>query len=410
VIEYKEKIKNSQSPAERRDFFLKMKIKSKRNNRLFEYIYSGIKILDTSYTKDVYRAILEEVSHWNDDIVNCIIQKFKIYRRFCSLPKKRANISGNHQSILLLFGNFKRNVDGIILLPTSLEISSTIFFLNFRSVLDSLSFSKVNSFIIGLGIIFDVNSEVDCGILEELKVLLTNSEIPYFVLKNPLQLGYVDSLAAALKFCKKEGIYSDRLLCGFVDDDVYLTDGSHYLKLAELLIKDDNFFAVSGLACDRNTGNVLHDFFNLPTDIQIVKRARKRGFSLTRPHIHGGGAGCLMRMRDFNDAVEVARTKNLLLGPAISALGRLSLRKTEAIDGFPVIHPTPSNFYKWLIRVIKYYTTWEAINRYFGFDPTGYYRSYVPQCDSVFKNVLSPYDYQRYRLLTLFRRYFKRHL
>lgn len=287
-------------------------------------------------------------------------------------------------------------ISGLILLPYTGE---TPFFLtNLKRALVVLEQTKLP---FGLAAIYD-NPDNMFPSTSGVKELLDKAKISSYIVLSP-NGNYLAALKSALEALVRVGLEIPEYL-GFLDDDAYLFD-NHYNEMVSSL-GDPRVFAVSGMAVDGDNGNLLHDdFFNIPS-IDDLDAALKKGYDLTKPHIHGGGGGCLMRGTDFVECLDIATVNNFLLGPTISVYGRARNLETPALHNVLVRHPTKDTFYNWLKMVLRYYRTWGNIGRIIPFDNAAY-EIYLNREKEIFGRVMPHDKFTRWQVLKTFRRSFK---
>jgi|GEM_PF-4760395 len=377
----------------------------KENAKKFElmdsHIIHGLEILNNDHTKNIHRVALDEYQKWTEP------QKSTILNQYC-LFRNRPRIKRESPSpILIDSNNLNTKVRGVVFLPTMGEDKSLP---NFSSGVNSIIEASRNDFPIMFGIIIDKSDKNVTSFLGNISKILFKANIPFFVLANVANVGYVASIKSAMKFFKSNKDFTNDMLAGFIDDDAFLTDKKHYSMLAKLLDEDPSLYAVSGLAVDyiqKGAINSLHNFFNIPNAFNIVDKAKKHRLSLSRPHIHGGGGGCLMKATDLENSIDIAEFNQIMLGPAISALSGILSKHSLASDDLPVIHETKNTFYLWLMMVLKYYRTWEMVDSYYGQNCTSYVNEFKPRADEIFENILDPQIYKQYLILKKFRSHFK---
>jgi hypothetical protein len=280
---------------------------------------------------DIGNQILNEYARWSPEQKINIIGLYKGYFRKQTIPE---NSLGNVEGDILHFPNRKIKFNGVIFLPT---INPSNLSQNLPSVLGSLNKLREEGYNFLLAIIFDGVDSKSFRVDDDSCIIF----------RNPRNKGYLRAIKTALDFVRNNFLDTEDIYAGFLDDDARLLDVEHYLKLIKLL--ERGYVVVSGLAVDANSGYLLHDFFNIPTNIEVVNRAREMGIDISRRHIHGGGGGCLTRLPFLREGVEVALVNDCLLGPTLSALADLKNKSNVSIatQDTLVLHPTKSTFYDW---------------------------------------------------------------
>lgn len=253
-----------------------------------------------------------------------------------------------------------------------------------------------------LCIIFDGRHDELASQIKKVNKNLIEGGITWSIVVFDNHVGYIHAMVRVLKekFANKNFDY-----IGFLDDDAFLLQKDHYLKML-LALNDPSVEAVSGLAVDKDNRDTLHDFFNIGNSYDFLDFARKAKRELSKPHIHGGGGGCLMRAETFRECLCYADKYNVLVGPTVSAIVNSRGNKAVALQSSLVLHKTRSTFYDWLIMVKRYYNSWLQLQSFGAYDKSKYTKVYKPNLEKL----MCDYDtvmLSKYQALCNFRRAFR---
>lgn len=366
--------------------------KLERHNLIEKWLKNSLQILNNRLTKKIYTDLNQEIKQWKDDNWLAINNSLQY-----SL-KDRQNNSGINSSVMdLIKAKQSPCFEGcFIILPIS---RTKTYKKNLDRLLVIMRRTKKLSC---LAIVLD-NCENPALIADYIIKKLSLTKIPYYLFQNSQPIGYLKTIKTLIQKID----VSEFQYIGFIDDDAYPTTINHYNLLISALENDDSLFAVSGLAVDNNSSQSIHDFFNLANDYLFFRKAYKKGYDLSKPHIHGGGGACLLRKKDFIESLKIAIKYNTLLGPTISVYGRFKSYKCSAINKLLVLHPTKASFFEWILTIRRYYSSWNVLKNKFPISEI-FWKDYLLKEQRIFLELRKGAEFKKYCLLKEFRSQFEK--
>lgn len=298
-------------------------------------------LLKVPETSAIGNQMLSEIQHWGDKEYEMLI---KVYTKAKPTSKQVPK-----NSLVLIDKSIKSKFDTLIILPTKGVFPKFI-----SNLQQSIKIIPQN---ICLCIVLD--GVIDPILINKVNKILKSSNISYALFNTNKNVGYVHAVKYGYEFM----VNPDVIYTGFLDDDAFITRDNHYDFLTNELKTNRNLYAISGLAVDKNNGNLIHDFFNLSNDYDYYQSLISLQVLIDKPHIHGGGGAMLMRQPDFLDSVNESLRLGTLIGPTISSLARSKGRMVKASVDSLVLHPTSGTLFAWLIQTKKYFNTWSELNQ-----------------------------------------------
>lgn len=348
----------------------------------------SLNVLNNPTTQKVYKNLNRELQKWTP------LQWGTILGYFRKNPPQRLNLPRGY--ITPIQEKISHNqFDYLIIMPLG---GAKDYRKNLRRLLTVMSHTVSRGC---LAVVID-NQDPDRRILQEVEKILLKTNLPYNLYCTKKRIGYIPAVNEVITAIKK----SHFKYIGFVDDDAYLLNNHHYNILISILENQNRISAVSGLAVDNDSSSVIHNFFNLTNKYSFFKKVKSLQYNLSKPHIHGGGGGCLLKSNFFMASLKKSIQYKTLLGPTISAVSKARKYDCRAIQECPVLHPTKSSFFSWLCTVRKYYHSWNALETRFPRIRKSWER-YLSQEKKIYKKIQGKAAFTKYLLLKEFRAHFK---
>jgi len=360
--------------------------------RIKKWLKNSFQLLNNYPTKKIYTDLNREIERWKDNNWS-IINNSLHYSLKGELDDN--NTINNTAMSLIKAKELSFSAGCLIILPIS---RTKTYKKNLNQLLIIMRRTKNP---ICLAIVLD-NIENSILIADSIIKKLNLIKLPYYLFQNYQSLGYLKSIKILIQ---KIDISKFQYI-GFIDDDAYPTVINHYNSLISALENDSSLFAVSGLAVDNNSSESIHNFFNLTNDYLFFRDAYRKGYDLSKPHIHGGGGACLLRKKDFINVLKIAVNHNTLLGPTISVYARSKGYKCIAMNKLLVLHPTKASFFEWILTIRKYYKSWNTLKNKFPISEI-FWKNYLLKEQRTFFKLRKRVCFRKYCLLRKFRSQFE---
>ncbi len=276
---------------------------SYNSNKIKNFVIN--QVTHTNITDKVSSHIITEIKHWRKS-------EWKKVENACFVTRKynlqKLNLIANQS--LTISERIKYRPNTQVIIPTTGK-----YLYMQRNLQRLIEISSADQ--LSVRIIFD-GVDITNPIISKISKDLSNSKLDYQIVLTPKNLGYKESMYMLLSQLS----YHKPQYTVFMDDDAFIIKENHIKVLKQKLEQNNKIEAISGLAVDTMNGSILHDFFNIDSDIKLIQRALEKGVQLDKPHIHGGGGITMMKTNDFIKRLEQSLKNGYLFGPLVSGYAR----------------------------------------------------------------------------------------